>query len=81
MTKLSVKNSAFHGITVGKPCASHHDHLMLLLNMQMPLDLSTMSEEDRQRHLERRRPKKKVKIVEDVEDSFDLASYTHLWKK
>jgi len=59
-------------------CIRYHEPRCLI---KMPLDLSTMSEEDRQRHLERRRPKKKVKIVEDVEDSFDLASYTHLWKK
>jgi hypothetical protein len=31
--------------------------------------------------LQRRKPKKKVKIVEDIEDSFDPRQYVHLVKK
>jgi len=31
--------------------------------------------------LERRKPKKKVKIEEDIEDDFDARKYVHLLKK
>ena len=50
-------------------------------NVQLPLDLSTLNEEERQLRLERRKPKKKVKVIEELEDSFDATSYSHFWKK
>jgi len=31
--------------------------------------------------LDQRKPKKKVKIEEEMEDSFNVDSYSHLWKK
>lgn len=49
--------------------------------MQLPLDLSTLSEAERMARLERRKPKKKVKIEEDIEDDFDARKYVHLLKK
>lgn len=52
-----------------------------LLPIKMPLDLSGLSEAERQRRLEMRKPKQKVKIVEEIEDSFDANAYAHLWKK
>jgi len=49
--------------------------------LQLPLDLSTLSEAERMARLERRKPKKKVKIEEDIEDDFDARKYVHLLKK
>ena len=47
----------------------------------MPLDLSTLNESEKQKRLEMRKPKRKLKIEEEIEDSFDSNSYSHLWKK
>lgn len=49
--------------------------------IKLPLDLSTLSEAERMARLERRKPKKKVKIEEDIEDDFDSRKYVHLLKK
>ncbi|XP_057364935.1 large ribosomal subunit protein mL55-like [Daphnia carinata] len=49
--------------------------------IKLPADLSSLSEAERQRRLMLRKPKKKVKIEEDIEDTFDENSYSHLWKK
>jgi large subunit ribosomal protein L55 len=49
--------------------------------LQLPLDLSTVSEAERMARLQRRKPKKKVQIVEDIEDSFDPRQYVRLLKK
>ncbi|XP_021913453.1 39S ribosomal protein L55, mitochondrial isoform X2 [Zootermopsis nevadensis] len=49
--------------------------------IKLPLDLSTLSEAERIARLERRKPKKKVKIEEDIEDDFDARQYVHLLKQ
>lgn len=49
--------------------------------IKLPLDLSTLNEAERMARLERRKPKKKVKIEEDIEDDFDARKYVHLLKK
>lgn len=49
--------------------------------IKLPLDLSTLSDEERQARLQRRKPKKKIIIEEDIEDNFDANKYSHLWKK
>ncbi|XP_069970662.1 large ribosomal subunit protein mL55 [Penaeus vannamei] len=49
--------------------------------IKLPLDLSTLSEAERRKRLEARKPKAKVVIEDDIEDDFDLSSYQHLWKK
>ncbi|XP_042885833.1 39S ribosomal protein L55, mitochondrial-like isoform X2 [Penaeus japonicus] len=49
--------------------------------IKLPLDLSTLSEAERRKRLEARKPKAKVVIEDDIEDDFDLGSYQHLWKK
>lgn len=49
--------------------------------IKLPLDLSTLSEAERMARLERRKPKKKVKIEEDIEDDFDARKYVHFLKK
>ena len=43
--------------------------------------MSTLSEAEKQKRLTLRKPKKKVKIEEEIEDTFDQDSYSHLWKK
>jgi large subunit ribosomal protein L55 len=54
---------------------------MFISYLQLPLDLSTLSDAERIARLERRKPKKKVKIEEDIEDGFDAREYVHLLKK
>ncbi|CAL4091682.1 unnamed protein product [Meganyctiphanes norvegica] len=49
--------------------------------IKLPLDLTTLSEAERKKRLDARKPKTKVVIEEDIEDDFDLGSYEHLWKK
>ncbi|KAH0549628.1 39S ribosomal protein L55, mitochondrial [Cotesia glomerata] len=43
--------------------------------IKLPLDLSVLSEQERKLILERRKPKSKVKIEEEVEDDFDQNKY------
>jgi large subunit ribosomal protein L55 len=47
----------------------------------MPLDLSSLTDEERRKRIERRKPKKKVKVEEDIEDTFDASKYINLLKK
>ncbi|KAK4318101.1 hypothetical protein Pmani_010869 [Petrolisthes manimaculis] len=49
--------------------------------IKLPLDLSTLTEAERRMRLEARKPKIKVVIEEDIEDSFNPNEYEHLWKK
>lgn len=49
--------------------------------LQLPLDLSQLSEEERKMRLEKRKPKKKIKIIEDVEDNFSAKKYLKYIKK
>jgi large subunit ribosomal protein L55 len=47
----------------------------------MPADMSTLSEAERIARLEKRKPKKKIVVEEELEDSYDINRYSHLWKK
>jgi len=49
--------------------------------LQLPVDLSTLSEEERAARLEKRKPKRKIVVEEKLENTFDLNRYSHLWKK
>ena len=49
--------------------------------IKLPLDLSTLSEAERKKKLERRIPKSKVKIVDDIDDDFDESRYLKIKKK
>ncbi|KAF0294288.1 39S ribosomal protein L55, mitochondrial [Amphibalanus amphitrite] len=49
--------------------------------IKLPLDLSTLSEEERLVRLQRRKPKQKVVIEQEVEDSFDVKKYQKFWKR
>nr|CAD7203599.1 unnamed protein product [Timema douglasi] len=49
--------------------------------IKLPLDLSTLTEEERKERLERRKPKKKVTIIEEIADNFDASKYIKLIKK
>ena len=55
--------------------------IKIICHFQLPLDLSTLSEAERLARLEKRKPKQKVKIEEDIEDDFDARKYVHLLKK
>lgn len=47
----------------------------------LPLNLATLSEAERKARLEKRKPKQKVKIVEDLEDNFNSNKYLKYIKK
>ncbi|XP_025404969.1 39S ribosomal protein L55, mitochondrial [Sipha flava] len=49
--------------------------------IKLPLDMNSITEEERKRRLEARKPKKKVKIVEELDDSFDRTKYLKYFKK
>lgn len=43
--------------------------------------MNLITEEERKRRIEARRPKQKVKIVEELDDSFDNTKYLKYFKK
>ncbi|EDV44374.1 uncharacterized protein Dana_GF18943 [Drosophila ananassae] len=49
--------------------------------IKLPLDLSTLSDSERKARLEARKPRKKVKIMEEVEDNFNAKKYMKYIKK
>ncbi|XP_061710554.1 large ribosomal subunit protein mL55 [Cydia pomonella] len=49
--------------------------------IKLPLDLSQLSEEERKQRIDKRKPRKKVKITEDVEDNFNAKKYLKYMKK
>lgn len=52
-----------------------------MLCFQLPLDLTTLSEEAKKARLEARKPKQKVKYVDDLEDSYDNKKYLKYFNK
>ncbi|KAB7496551.1 39S ribosomal protein L55, mitochondrial [Armadillidium nasatum] len=49
--------------------------------IKLPLDISALTEEERIRRLYNRKPKTKVIIQEDIEDSFDVGNFSYAWSK
>ncbi|CAK1553558.1 unnamed protein product [Leptosia nina] len=49
--------------------------------IKLPLDLTLLSEEEKKIRLDKRKPKKKVKIVETIEDNFNAKKYLKYIKK
>ncbi|XP_014663266.1 PREDICTED: 39S ribosomal protein L55, mitochondrial-like [Priapulus caudatus] len=49
--------------------------------IKLPLDLSTLTEEERRARIAKRKPKEKVVIEEEIDDNFTVDAYSHLWKK
>ncbi|KAG6464807.1 39S ribosomal protein L55, mitochondrial [Manduca sexta] len=49
--------------------------------IKLPLDLSELSEDERKARLEKRKPKKKVKITDDIQDDFNAKKYLKYLKK
>uniref|UniRef100_A0A1A9VR26 39S ribosomal protein L55, mitochondrial n=1 Tax=Glossina austeni TaxID=7395 RepID=A0A1A9VR26_GLOAU len=49
--------------------------------VKLPLDLSTLSEIERKARLEARKPRKKLKVVEEIEDNFNARKYMKYIKK
>ncbi|CAG9838223.1 unnamed protein product [Diabrotica balteata] len=49
--------------------------------IKLPLNIWTLSEAERKARLEDRKPKKKVKIVEDIDDSYDSKKYLKYIKR
>lgn len=52
-----------------------------LCTFQMPVNVWTLSEAERKERMERRKPKHKVKIEEDIDDGFDSNTYLQYLKK
>ncbi|GAB6031656.1 Mitochondrial ribosomal protein L55 [Chamberlinius hualienensis] len=48
--------------------------------IKLPIDVSKLSEDELRAQLERRKPKERVVIEEEIEDEFNEANYSHLWK-
>lgn len=48
---------------------------------QLPLDISTLSEDEAKARLQRRKPKTKVVIEEEEKDTFSSKTYINLLKK
>ncbi|XP_055319969.1 39S ribosomal protein L55, mitochondrial [Sitodiplosis mosellana] len=49
--------------------------------IQLPLDLTTLTEEERKRRLESRKPQIVMKVEEDLEDNFSARKYLRYVKK
>lgn len=49
--------------------------------IQLPLDLSTLSEAERLARLRRREPKQKIIVKEEIDDDFDSLKYRKLRRK
>ncbi|XP_030761858.1 39S ribosomal protein L55, mitochondrial [Sitophilus oryzae] len=49
--------------------------------IKLPMNIWTLSEAERKAKLEARKPRKKVVIEEDIEDSFDSSTYLKYLKK
>ncbi|XP_023950930.1 39S ribosomal protein L55, mitochondrial [Bicyclus anynana] len=49
--------------------------------IKLPLDLSALSEDEKKARLEKRKPKRKVKVTEIVEDNFNAKKYLKYIKK
>ncbi|CAK1604080.1 unnamed protein product [Parnassius mnemosyne] len=49
--------------------------------IKLPLDLFHLSEEERRVRLEKRKPKRKIKITETIEDNFNAKKYLKYLKK
>lgn len=47
----------------------------------LPIDIETLTPEQKKLQLQKRKPKRIIKVVEDFEDDFDIGRYSHLWKK
>ncbi len=48
---------------------------------QLPVDLSSLTEEEKAIRLAKRKPRQKIVIQEEIEDTFDVNQYSHLWKR
>ncbi|XP_073819960.1 mitochondrial ribosomal protein L55 [Musca autumnalis] len=49
--------------------------------IKLPLDLSTLTEAERKARLEARKPRRKINVVEEVEDNFNAKKYMKYIKK
>ncbi|XP_050535326.1 39S ribosomal protein L55, mitochondrial [Daktulosphaira vitifoliae] len=56
----------------------YHEPRMII---KLPLDLNSISEEEKKRRIEARKPKKKVKIINEIDDSFDRTKYLKYFKR
>ncbi|XP_017775286.1 PREDICTED: 39S ribosomal protein L55, mitochondrial [Nicrophorus vespilloides] len=49
--------------------------------IKMPINVWTLSEAERKARLEKRKPKQKVKIIDDIDDEYDSKKYLKYLKK
>ncbi|XP_041788589.1 39S ribosomal protein L55, mitochondrial [Anopheles merus] len=57
---------------------SYHEPRRII---KLPLDLSLLSEAERKARIEKRKPKQKIRIDDDVEDTFSANKYLKYMKK
>lgn len=62
-------------------CINFKSQIISFSSFQLPLDVSTLSEAERKARIEARKPKRKIKIEEEVEDNFDSKKYLKYIKK
>ena len=62
---------------IGSNCIS----CCYVCDWQLPVDLSTLSAEEKAARLEKRKPKRKIVVEEKLENTFDINRYSHLWKQ
>ncbi|GIY00993.1 39S ribosomal protein L55, mitochondrial [Caerostris extrusa] len=49
--------------------------------IKLPMDVSQLTPEELQKHLNRRKEEEKVVVEEIIDDGFDVNRYSYLWKK
>ncbi|XP_072173240.1 large ribosomal subunit protein mL55-like [Diadema setosum] len=49
--------------------------------LKLPVDVNMLPLDEKKLRLTRYQPKKKVKIIDDLNDNFDANKYKHLWNK
>ncbi|KAJ8966634.1 hypothetical protein NQ314_003401 [Rhamnusium bicolor] len=49
--------------------------------IQLPINIWTLSEAERKARIDQRKPKKKIKIEDDLDDSYDSKKYLKYLKK
>ncbi|XP_023221048.1 39S ribosomal protein L55, mitochondrial-like isoform X1 [Centruroides sculpturatus] len=56
----------------------YHEPKMII---KLPPDLDKMSEEEKRKYMNKQKPKEKVVLDSEIDDTFDVNQYSHLWKK
>lgn len=53
----------------------------MLFSLQLPLDLSTLTEAERKARVEKRKPRQQIRVMEELEDNFSSDKYLKFIRK